>query len=170
MDFATESIQRYLGLAEWDRIVNPIVPHFDYGLYQLLLALAADCALITVPALFLDDLIEVTRSRRGTVLPLVPSLAGTLTARMAERELTEDSVRLITSTGSHLGAPLITRLRERFPRAQVMPMYGLTECKRVSYLAPNLVDLKPGSVGRPMSGVTCRVAAPDGRTLPTGDR
>lgn len=169
MDSATTSIQRYLGLAEWDRIVNPIVPHFDYGLYQLLLALTADCALIAVPALFLDDIIDATRHRRGTVLPLVPSLAAALTARMAERQLTADSVRLITSTGSHLGAPLITRLRDGFPRAQVMPMYGLTECKRVSYLPPNLADVKPGSVGRPMSGVTCRIVGPDGRTVPDGE-
>ncbi|MEV5828472.1 AMP-binding protein [Spirillospora sp. NPDC052242] len=169
MDFATRSIQRYLGLTEWDRIVNPVVPHFDYGLYQLLLALAADCALTAAPPLFLDDLIDVIDARCGTVLPLVPSLAGPLTARMAERRRTAASVRLITSTGSHLGTPLIARLRAAFPRAQVMPMYGLTECKRVSYLAPNLVDAKPGSVGRPMAGVTCRVVDANGRTVPDGE-
>lgn len=169
MDFSTRSIQRYLGLTEWDRVISPIVPHFDYGLYQLLLALAADCALTAVPALFLDDLVDVIEARRGTVLPLVPSIAGPLAARMAELRRTAASVRLITSTGSHLGAPLIARLRDVFPRAQVMPMYGLTECKRVSYLPPHLVDGKPDSVGRPMSGVTCRVVDPDGRTVPDGE-
>ncbi|GAA4227851.1 AMP-binding protein [Actinomadura meridiana] len=169
VDFSTRSIQRYLGLTEWDRIVSPIVPHFDYGLYQLLLALAADCALTAVPALFVDDVIDVIRDRHGTVLPLVPSIAGPLTARMADLRCTAESVRLITSTGSHLGTPLIARLRDVFPRSQVMPMYGLTECKRVSYLAPPLVDGKPGSVGRPMSGVTCRVVDPDGRTVPDGE-
>jgi acyl-coenzyme A synthetase/AMP-(fatty) acid ligase len=169
VDFSTRSIQRYLGLTEWDTIVSPIVPHFDYGLYQLLLALAADCTLTAVPALFVDDLVDVIRARRGTVLPLVPSLAGPLAARMTELRCTAKSVRLITSTGSHLGTPLIARLRDVFPRAQVMPMYGLTECKRVSYLPPQLVDGKPGSVGRPMSGVTCRVVDPDGRTVPDGE-
>jgi len=29
-------------------------------------------------------------------------------------------------------------------------MYGLTECKRVSFLSPEQIDLRPGSVGRAM--------------------
>ena len=27
-------------------------------------------------------------------------------------------------------------------------MFGLTECKRISYLHPDLIDQKPGSVGK----------------------
>jgi acyl-coenzyme A synthetase/AMP-(fatty) acid ligase len=41
-------------------------------------------------------------------------------------------------------------------------MYGLTECKRVSYLAPELVDSKPTSVGKAIPGTEAMVLRPDG--------
>jgi acyl-CoA synthetase (AMP-forming)/AMP-acid ligase II len=41
-------------------------------------------------------------------------------------------------------------LRALFPDVQIFSMYGLTECKRVSYLPPEQIDLRPASVGRGM--------------------
>ena len=32
-------------------------------------------------------------------------------------------------------------------------MYGLTECKRVSFLPPEEIDVRPTSVGKPMDNV-----------------
>jgi len=44
----------------------------------------------------------------------------------------------------------ISRLREAFPGVKIYSMYGLTECKRVSYLPPQDIDKKPSSVGKPI--------------------
>ena len=41
----------------------------------------------------------------------------------------------------------ITMLRTLFPKARVYSMYGLTECKRCTYLPPADIDRKPTSVG-----------------------
>jgi acyl-CoA synthetase (AMP-forming)/AMP-acid ligase II len=38
-------------------------------------------------------------------------------------------------------------LRDLFPRARLYSMYGLTECKRCTYLPPADIDRKPTSVG-----------------------
>ena len=38
-------------------------------------------------------------------------------------------------------------LRELFPQARIYSMYGLTECKRCTYLPPEDIDRKPTSVG-----------------------
>jgi acyl-CoA synthetase (AMP-forming)/AMP-acid ligase II len=38
-------------------------------------------------------------------------------------------------------------LRELFPQARIYSMYGLTECKRCTYLPPKDIDRKPESVG-----------------------
>ena len=38
-------------------------------------------------------------------------------------------------------------LRELFPTARIYSMYGLTECKRCTYLPPEDIDRKPTSVG-----------------------
>jgi long-chain acyl-CoA synthetase len=39
-------------------------------------------------------------------------------------------------------------------------MYGLTECKRVSYLPPELLDFKPGSVGIAIPGTEVYLRSP----------
>jgi acyl-CoA synthetase (AMP-forming)/AMP-acid ligase II len=47
-------------------------------------------------------------------------------------------------------------------------MYGLTECKRVSYLPPECIDTKPGSVGIPMPGCEVRIVDEMGRPVKDG--
>ena len=48
-------------------------------------------------------------------------------------------------------------------------MYGLTECKRVSYLEPELLEEKPSSVGRPIPGTEAMVLRPDGTRVAPGE-
>jgi len=47
-------------------------------------------------------------------------------------------------------------------------MYGLTECKRVSYLPPDEVETKPDSVGIPMANVEAQVVNEEGKELEGG--
>ena len=79
---------------------------------------------------------------------------------LAERELPH--LRFLTNTGQALPEPLIAALRATFPRAALYSMYGLTECKRVSFLPPLELDARPGSVGRAIPGTEAWVDAPTG--------
>jgi acyl-CoA synthetase (AMP-forming)/AMP-acid ligase II len=56
-------------------------------------------------------------------------------------------VRYVTSTAAALPVGRLLRLREIFPSARVYSMYGLTECKRCTYLPPEEIDRRPASVG-----------------------
>jgi acyl-CoA synthetase (AMP-forming)/AMP-acid ligase II len=47
-------------------------------------------------------------------------------------------------------------------------MYGMTECKRVSYLPPEDIDARPGSVGRGMPNQECWLVDEHGHRLPNG--
>ena len=49
-------------------------------------------------------------------------------------------------------------------------MYGLTECKRVCYLEPELVDIKTGSVGKAIPGTEVYLLSPEGNPVPPGER
>ncbi len=60
-------------------------------------------------------------------------------------------------------APLQNGLRQLFPRATVVPMYGLTECKRVSISTDALVRRAPNSVGLPLPGTTVEIVTATGR-------
>ena len=53
----------------------------------------------------------------------------------------------MTNTAAALPPTFHDALREIFPNALIFRMYGLTECKRVSYLEPELLAEKPTSVG-----------------------
>ena len=48
-------------------------------------------------------------------------------------------------------------------------MYGLTECKRVSYLPPHLIDVKPASVGVAIPGTEVWVEDADGNECAPGE-
>ena len=61
-------------------------------------------------------------------------------------------VRCVTNAAAGLPPHFHDGLRRLFPNAAIFRMYGLTECKRVCYLEPELVDVKPTSVGRAIPG------------------
>ena len=81
----------------------------------------------------------------------------------------EDMLFYITSTGDALVPSVIEKLKELFPGVLIFSMYGLTECKRVSYLPPEDLDRKPGSVGIPMPNCEVRIIDGDGVPVRAGE-
>jgi long-chain acyl-CoA synthetase len=165
---ATASINGYLQNTADDVILNVLPLSFDYGLYQVFLAFARGARLILertfgYPAVLLDLIV-----REGvTGLPVVPTLAALLIRHeMDGYDLS--SLRYITNTGAALPPAHIEILRERLPHALIFSMYGLTECKRVSFLSPDEIDRRPTSVGKPMDNVEVFVADAQGRLCETG--
>ncbi len=153
MAFACGSIVEYLGLREDDRLLCVLPLSFDYGLYQLLMSIRVGATLFLEPGFaFAGRVVEMLERERVTVLPGVPTLFQVLTALrgLPERELPD--LRLLTNTGAALSATVIEGIRRTFPKATLFSMYGLTECKRVSYLPPDQLDARPTSVGVPIPG------------------
>jgi acyl-CoA synthetase (AMP-forming)/AMP-acid ligase II len=75
----------------------------------------------------------------------------------------------VTNSGGALSETLIKKIKETFPVADVYPMYGLTEAFRSTYLAPELVDLHPTSMGRAIPFAEIMVVTPDGRIAEDGE-
>jgi acyl-CoA synthetase (AMP-forming)/AMP-acid ligase II len=84
-------------------------------------------------------------------------------------ERTFPSVTRLTNTAAGLPPDFHDRLLERFPNALIFRMYGLTECKRVSYLEPELVHEKPTSVGKAIPGTETFVLDSEGRPVEPGE-
>jgi acyl-CoA synthetase (AMP-forming)/AMP-acid ligase II len=78
------------------------------------------------------------------------------------------ALRMITNTAAALSEEHIRRLRALFPHATLFSMYGLTECKRVTYLPPEQLDIRPTSVGRGMPNEEVWLVDESGRRLPDG--
>jgi len=135
---------------------------FDYGLYQLLMCVRVGATLVLEHGFaFPGRIVQLLIDERVTGLPGVPTLFHVLIGLrgLADRELPH--LRFLTNTGQALPVATIAALRRTFPRADLFSMYGLTECKRVSYLPPGQLDARPESVGRAIPGTEAWVD--DGR-------
>jgi acyl-CoA synthetase (AMP-forming)/AMP-acid ligase II len=109
------------------------------------------------------------RETRVTVFPGVPTVFAMLLAAHGREPLCFPDVVRVTNTAAALPDDFALRLREVFPNALIYKMYGLTECKRVSYLEPELVDAKPGSVGKAIPGTEIYLLTADGKEVSTGE-
>jgi len=165
---AARSITTYLENTADDVILNVLPLSFDYGLYQVLMAFRVGATVILERSFtYAHPVLETVVRERVTGFPIVPTIAALLLQLDLEK-YDFSSLRYITSTGDVLPTPHIERLRQLFPHVVIYSMYGLTECKRVSYLPPDQVEARPTSVGRGMPNQEVYVADADGRRLTNG--
>lgn len=169
LGFVVGSIAQYLRLSSDDRILNVLPMAFGYGLSQLLLTARLGATLLlersfAYPAKTLQRL----QAHEATVLPGIPTIFATLASRFADAGETYPSITRITNAAAALPPALHAPLRKLFPNALIFRMYGQTECIRVCYLEPELVDRKPTSVGRAIPGTEAYVLDDDGRPAAAG--
>jgi long-chain acyl-CoA synthetase len=147
---AATSITMYLENTEDDVVLNVLPLSFDYGLYQVLMAFKFGGTLILEKSVaYPYAVIETLRKENVTGFPIVPTIASVLLQlNLANYQFPR--LRYITNTAAVLPTEKIRQLREAFPTAKIYSMYGLTECKRASYLPPDEIDIRPTSVGRGM--------------------
>jgi acyl-CoA synthetase (AMP-forming)/AMP-acid ligase II len=79
-----------------------------------------------------------------------------------------DHLRYVTSTAAFWPVEHIVKLREMFRGAKLYSMYGLTECKRVSYLPPEELDKRPTSVGKSIPNTEAFVVDSHGLRVGSG--
>lgn len=163
------SIIEYLRLNRDDSILCVLPLSFDYGLYQLLITVALGARLVLERSFtFLGDLSDRIRTAKITVFHGVPTLFSHLIAAHRRAALCFPTVTRVTDTAVAFPEEFIASLREIFPNALIYKMYGLTECNRVSYLEPEVLDSRPGSVGKAISGTQVYVLASDGQRAAPG--
>ncbi len=166
MTSAARSITTYLMNAPEDIILNVLPLSFDYGLYQLLMSFRVGATLVleksfTYPHAVLQKIID----EKVTGFPLVPTMSAIL-LKMDLSKYDFSQLRYITNTGAALPTEHILTFRKRLPHLQIFSMYGLTECKRVSYLPLDQVDIRTGSVGIAMPDTEVFIVDDEGHRLP----
>lgn len=155
--FCTKTIAKALDIRPDDVIGNFLPLSFDYGLYQVFLSLysAAKLALTDLNMAGIQ-LVKCLKEWKVTILPSMPHLtAGVI--KLLPRYKNDIPLRVITNTGESLPSSYIKSIKELLPSCKIYPMYGLTECKRVSILTPSELENKPGSVGKSISQVHCYI-------------
>ena len=144
---AAVSINAYLEASEDDVVLDALPLSFDYGLYQVIMASLVGATVVlersfAYPAQVLADMAR----EAVTVFPAVPTMIATL-AGMSLSGHDFSRIRTVTNTAAAIAPAHVDFIRRTFRGARFYSMYGLTECKRCSYLPPGDLDRKPGSVG-----------------------
>ncbi len=145
---AATSVSTYLGNRQDDIMLGVLPLSFDYGLYQMIMAFREGACLalersFTFPVPILKRMV----AEKVTTFAGVPTIFALLAELKSIGEYDFSHIRYVSNTAAALHPKHIAALKEIFPQAEVFSMYGLTECKRCTYLPPADIDRKPGSVG-----------------------
>ena len=167
---ASGSIIDYIGNTPDDIIMDFLPLSFDYGLFQIFMAFEVGAKVVLERSFaFPSEILKVMERERVTGLPIVPTI-GTILSRMKSiASFDLGSLRYITNTAQALPENMILEISEMFPDVALFSMYGLTECKRVSYMDPERLLEKPNSVGRPMKDVETFLIDENGQRIGASD-
>jgi amino acid adenylation domain-containing protein len=166
---AARSVNSYLGMTGDDVILCALPLAFGYGLYQILIGFLLGATVVLERSFSFPVRTLQTMVKEGvTVFPGVPTMFSMILGLQDLAEFDLRRLRMITNAAAALSERHIRELRARFPQAALFSMYGLTECKRVTYLPPDQLDLRPTSVGRGMPNQELWLVDEQGRRLPNG--
>jgi amino acid adenylation domain-containing protein len=166
---AGTSISTYLGLSVDDVVLCALPLAFDYGLYQLIMSVRMGAQLVlersfAYPAQVLRAVVD----QQVTFFPGVPTMFAVLAEMEDLSKWDLSRVRAVTNTAAALHVKHILAVKRIFPTARIFSMYGLTECKRCSYLPPEDLDRKPDSVGIAIPNTELWIVDEQGREVPHG--
>lgn len=158
------AVVRYLALSEHDSVLSILAFYYAYGASVLHThLLSGGCVVLAQNLLFPHMLMDTIARERITGFSGVPSTYALLMERVKLADYDLSSLRYLTQAGGAMSPSLTRRLRTALPDARLFVMYGQTEAtSRLTWLPPERLDEKIGSVGIPVDGVELRIAHEDG--------
>ena len=154
-----------------DDIILSVLPlSFNYGLYQLLMTVKLGATLVLEKSFaFPQAVFDMMRAEKVTGFPIVPTMSAIM---MQMRDLTSGflpDLRYVTNTAAQLPVPHIEFLQRVVPDAEIYSMYGMTECKRCTWLPPHMISEKPESVGIALPNSEVYLIDEQGGSVPVGE-
>ena len=166
MESAANSVIQYLENNSDDIIMSTLPLSFSYGLYQIITSFKCGATVVLGKSfIFPEQIINLVVREKVTGWPMVPTIIALLLKMKNLDKHDYSCLRYITSASQTLPIKHIAQLREIFPAVKIYSMYGLTECKRVSYLPPEQLDKRPGSVGKAMPNTEVFIVDENGKEI-----
>lgn len=162
------SVSTYLKNTPEDRLLAVLPLSFDYGFSQVSTAFAVGACAVLSNFSTATALIQEIGARGITGLAGVP----TMWAHLATSEWPSNAVaslRYITNSGGALAPAVIRKLQARLPKTSIYCMYGLTEAFRSTYLDPEQLPARMGSIGKAIPNQEVLVLRPDGSRCDPGE-
>jgi acyl-CoA synthetase (AMP-forming)/AMP-acid ligase II len=167
----TRSIVEYLELTSSDRVLAVLPFFYVYGKSLLNTHIAVGGSVIIENRFLFPQLAVDALERDGaTGFAGVPSTFAILLEKTNFAKRGFPALRYVTQAGGAMAPALIRRLIDALPGKRVFVMYGATEAAaRLSYVPPEALAGKIGSVGRAIPNVELRLLKEDGAPAATGE-
>lgn len=167
---AARSIIQYIENRPDDIIIDTLPLSFDYGLYQvIMIVMIGGTIIIEKSFMFPIKILQKIEKEKVTGFPIVPTIVAFLLNMPSLKKYDLGSLRYMSNTGAALPAEHIRRLKKLLPGVKIYSMYGLTECKRVSYMPPDELENRLSSVGIAMPNCEVFIINENGNKLPPGE-
>ena len=119
---------------------------------------------------FPASVLQGIQNHKVTGFSGVPSTFARLIHFKSFNKYDTSSLRYVTQAGGPMTPALTEKLKRAMPQVKVFVMYGQTEAApRLSYLPPEDLDRKMGSVGIALTGVELNVLDEDGAPVAPGE-
>jgi len=163
------SITEYLRLTERDKVMVVLPFCYSYGKSLLTTHLMVGGTLVLENSFMYPNIVFDKMVEEGvTGFAGVPSTFAIMLNRSNIRKYRFPELRYVTQAGGAMSPQHARELSMLLPDAQIFIMYGQTEATaRLTYLPPEELLRRPGSIGRPIPGVEIEVVQEKG--LPAGD-
>jgi long-chain acyl-CoA synthetase len=164
----TNSIIEYLNLTQADRIEVVLPFYYCYGLSLLHTHMKVGGSLVINNSfMFIGSVLNDINEYKCTGFAGVPSHFQILLRKTRDfKSMQFPTLRYVTQAGGKLHATFIKEFVEAFPTIKFFVMYGQTEATaRLSYLPPELLSQKSGSIGKGIPGVTLQVVNENGELV-----
>ena len=167
----TRSIVSYLELTAEDRIMVVLPFYYIYGKSLLNTHFYVGGSVVidnrfAYPGTILDTMQKI----KVTGFSGVPSTFMILLNRSAVRKYKFESLRYLTQAGGAMAPVVQKEVANVLAPAKLFIMYGATEASaRLSYLEPEMLPHKWGSIGKAIPNVDLFVADNMGREVPQGE-
>jgi long-chain acyl-CoA synthetase len=167
----TTSIVEYLRLTSNDRMMVVLPFYYCYGTSLLHTHLrVGGSVVIDTHFMFPDRVLKNVQQTRCTGFAGVPATFQLLLRQSSFKKLQFPTLRHVQQAGGSLPDVFINELRATLAGVRIFIMYGQTEATaRLSYLPPEMLDTKPGSIGRGIPGVRLTVMSPNGSSAASGE-
>jgi len=164
--YGAVSVSSYLENTPDDRVLALMPLSFDYGLSQLTSSIVTGACLFLYDYVLPRSVLAYLTKERITGLPAVPHVWDQL-AKLVWPVMPD--LRYITSTGGRLQEPTIHNLIAKLPDTKIYSMYGFTEAFRSTFLPPEELDHRPGSIGKAVPYARVLVVGPNGKETTPGE-
>lgn len=163
----TESILAYLNLDESDSILAVLSFAYSYGNSVLLTHTRVGGMLYIYKAVYPIKVLEMIKEKKITGFSTVGSYLNIL---LKQKEIIVgafEHMRYITLAGEQTSKENLEKLHELYKKMKIFVMYGQTEASaRLTYLEPERLIEKIGSVGKPIKNVEIEIVDDFGNILP----